>query len=178
MENVLQEDHPVFINSQTVPIATGNKSQNGKLSALDKIRRQYQKSGNNGNENINVQLQQGELEKVWAEYIVTLKEAKNPAAQSFEMALLRIKDENCFEAVTANNIEQKFIEQDRNKLFAFLQEKLQNKLLQFNVIVEEKNNDRPAIEATLSSKEQFLKIIEQYPLVKELKDRLRLELDY
>ena len=77
-----------------------------------------------------------------------------------------------------NNNEQKFIEQDRNKLFAFLQEKLQNKLLQFNVIVEEKNNDRPAIEATLSSKEQFLKIIEQYPLVKELKDRLRLELDY
>lgn len=178
MENVLQEDHPVFINSQTVPIATGNKSQTGKLSALDKIRKQYQESGNNGNENINIQLQQGELEKVWAEYIVTLKKAKNPAAQSFELALLRIKDENCFEAVTANNIEQKFIEQDRNKLFTFLQEKLQNKLLQFNVIVEEKNNDRPAIEATLSSKEQFLKIIEQYPLVKELKDRLRLELDY
>ena len=178
-ENVLQEDNSVFITPETViPIATGNKSQNAKLSALDKIRKQYQKSGNNGNENINVQLQQGELEKVWAQYIVTLKEAKNPAAQPFELALLRIKDENSFEAVTANNIEQKFIEQDRNKLFAFLHEKLQNKLLQFNVIVEEKNNDRPVIEATLSSKEQFLKIIEQYPLIKELKDRLRLELDY
>jgi DNA polymerase III subunit gamma/tau len=30
----------------------------------------------------------------------------------------------------------------------------------------------------LSSKEQYQKIIEQYPLVKELRERLRLELDY
>jgi DNA polymerase-3 subunit gamma/tau len=33
--------------------------------------------------------------------------------------------------------------------------------------------DRP-----LNKREQFLQIVEQYPLVKELKDRLRLELDY
>jgi len=32
--------------------------------------------------------------------------------------------------------------------------------------------------APLSKREQYLKMIEQYPLVKELKDRLRLELDY
>jgi DNA polymerase-3 subunit gamma/tau len=30
----------------------------------------------------------------------------------------------------------------------------------------------------LNTREQYLKIIEEYPLVKELKDRLRLELDY
>jgi DNA polymerase III subunit gamma/tau len=94
------------------------------------------------------------------------------------MALLRIKDENCFEAVTANTIEKQFIEQDRNKLFAFLQERLKNRLLQFNVIVEEKAENRPRIEITLTSKEQFQKMSEQYPLVKELKDRLRLDLDY
>ena len=87
-------------------------------------------------------------------------------------------DENSFEAVTANNIEKQFIEQNRNKLFAFLQERLKNKLLQFNVIAEEKTDDRPVIEIPLSSKEQFLKMVEQYPLVKELKDRLKLELDY
>jgi DNA polymerase-3 subunit gamma/tau len=34
------------------------------------------------------------------------------------------------------------------------------------------------IDLPLSSKEQYQKIIEQYPLVKELRDRLRLELDY
>ena len=60
----------------------------------------------------------------------------------------------------------------------FLQERLQNHLLQFNVIIEEKAEDRPPIEIPLNSKEQFQKIVEQYPLVKELKDSLRLELDY
>jgi len=34
------------------------------------------------------------------------------------------------------------------------------------------------VDIPLSSKEQYLKLVEQYPLVKELKDRLRLELDY
>jgi DNA polymerase-3 subunit gamma/tau len=45
-------------------------------------------------------------------------------------------------------------------------------------VVEEKAEDRPVMEITLTSKEQFQKMTEQYPLVKELKDRLRLELDY
>lgn len=110
--------------------------------------------------------------------MIKLKEAKNPAAQPFELALLRIKDENSFEAVTSNTIEKQFIEQDRNKLFSFLQERLKNRLLQFNTIVEEKAENRPQIEVTLTSKEQYQKMIEQYPFVKELKDRLRLELDY
>ncbi|MBP6415852.1 MAG: DNA polymerase III subunit gamma/tau, partial [Chitinophagaceae bacterium] len=122
--------------------------------------------------------QLADLQQAWAEYVVKLKEAKNPAAQSFELALLRVKDSNSFEAVTANTIEKQFIEQDRNKLFAFLQDRLQNRSLQFNVMIEEKAENRPQIEITLSSKEQFLKMAEQYPMVKELKDRLRLELDY
>jgi DNA polymerase-3 subunit gamma/tau len=91
---------------------------------------------------------------------------------------LRIKDANCFEVITANNIEQKFIEQERNRLFQFLQKQLHNRMLQFNVIIDEKPVERPKIEVTLSAKEQFQKMATQYPLVKELKDRLRLDLDY
>lgn len=149
-----------------------------KISALDKIRKQYQGNGGNGNGNVNHPLREEELQAAWASYIVKLKEAKNPAAQPFELALLRIKDENCFEAVTANNIEQKFIEQERNRLFQFLQQELQNRQLQFNVIVEERSQERPVIETTLTAKEQFQKMIDEYPMVKELKDRLKLDLDY
>jgi DNA polymerase III subunit gamma/tau len=153
-------------------------TETGKLSALDKIRKQYQTNGNNGNAAVNQSLQIEELEKAWAGYIQLLKDAKNPAVPSFQLALLRVKDENSFEAVTGNNIEKQFVEQERNKLFAYLQEALKNKLLQYNVIIEEKTDDRPPVEIPLSSKEQFLKMAEQYPLVKEMKDRLRLELDY
>jgi DNA polymerase-3 subunit gamma/tau len=149
-----------------------------KISALDKIRKQYQGNGASANGVNNQPLQEAELQKAWTDYSQQLKEARNPAAQPFEMAVLRIKDENSFEAVTSNNIEQKFIEQDRNKLFSFLKERLNNRLLQFTVVVEERPDQRPKIEVPLSSKDQFQKMIEQYPLVKELKDRLKLDLDY
>jgi DNA polymerase III subunit gamma/tau len=176
------EDSPIYGHQP----ATGNpqpethnpKPVTGKLSALDKIRKQYKGNGNNGNENINHSLQADMLQKAWNHYIRKLKDAKNSAAQSFELAMLRIKDENSFEVVTSNNIEQKFIEQDRNKLFVFLQEQLQNRLLQFNVVIEEKKEGKPQIEIALTAREQFQQMTEKYPLVKELKDKLRLELDY
>ena len=155
-----------------------SKPENTKISPLDKIRQQYQATGSNGNGNINLPIQLEDLQNAWAEYVLLLKAAKNPAAQPFLLAILRIKDENTFEVVSANNIEKQFIEQDRNKLFVFLQERLKNKSLQFSVIAEEKSEDRPMVEIPLSAKEQFLKMAEQYPLIKELKDRLRLELDY
>lgn len=171
--SVVNEDNAGFEQ----PTQNG-KPKTNKLSALNKIRQQFHDKGTNGSGNINHPLQQEELQKAWAEYVVKLKEAKNPAAQPFQLAVLRIKDDNCFEAVTANIIEKQFIEQDRNKLFAFLQERLQNRLLQFNAIVEENTEDRPKIEISLTSKEQFIKMVDQYPMIKELKDRLGLDLDY
>jgi DNA polymerase III subunit gamma/tau len=153
-------------------------TSNTKISALDKIRKQYQGNGAAANGHTNHPLQIETLQTAWADYIQKLKEAKNPAAQPFELAQLQIKDDNSFEVVTANNIEQKFIEQERNHLFSFLQQQLKNRLLQFNVIISETQQERPEIEAPLSAKEQFMKMAEQYPLVKELKDRLKLDLDY
>lgn len=157
---------------------TKKSTGDNKLSALDKIRKQYKSNGNSGQEQINDPLKPEELRQVWDEYVQKLKEGRNPAAQPFELALLEIKDENSFEVITANNIEQKFIEQERNSLFAYLQQQLKNKSLQFTVIVRGNPEQQPKIDIPLSSREQFQKLAEQYPLVKELKDRLKLELDY
>ncbi len=154
------------------------KPARGKLTALGKIREKYQTNGDNGPENTSHPLQLEELQKAWDEYVAQLKEAKNPAAQSFELAILRIKNENCFEAITANNIEQKFIEQDRNKLFSFLKHRLKNGSLEFGVVVDEKPGSRPKMEAPLSSSEQYQKLAAEYPMIKELKERLKLDLDW
>ena len=59
----------------------------------------------------------------------------------------------------------------------FLREKLQNNQLQFLIVMQE-NKEAKNTEISLTVREQYQKMIEQYPLVKELKDRLRLELDY
>jgi len=163
----------------TAPVksATTTTAGTGKISALNKIRQQYQ--GNSmPSDATNQPLKEEPLQQSWEAYIQKLKEEKNPAAQPFALAKLLIKDGNTFEVITANNIEQKFIEQERNQLFAFLQQRLKNRLLQFYVVVVENAEQQPVTDAPLSSKDQFLKMAEQYPLVKELRDRLRLDLDY
>jgi DNA polymerase III subunit gamma/tau len=168
------EDGPAYqLQTSNLKPQTSNK-----LSALDKIRKQYQGNEASGNGHSNHPLELEPLQIAWAAYILNLKEAKSPAVQSFELAHLQIKDENCFEVVTSNNIQQKFIEQERNHLFAFLQQQLKNRLLQISVVVFENPQERKAAEISLSSREQFIKLVEQYPLLLELKERLRLDLDY
>jgi DNA polymerase-3 subunit gamma/tau len=160
--------------------ATSNKQQLTKLSPLEKIRKQVKGNGNEENANgiAAKPVQIEELQQAWNEYAAKLKEEKNPAGQNFEMAELCVQDANSFIALVYNNIQLRFIEQQGLKVSQFLREKLQNNQLRFYIVMQENTGSNPSIETSLTSREQFQKMVEQYPLVKELKDRLRLELDY
>ena len=127
---------------------------------------------------VDLPITEAALKKAWADFITQLKEAKNPAWQSFEIATLQIKDDNSFEAIVTNNITQKFLELERNKANAFLQQALGNRQLQLIVVLVEGPKEEADIDMPLSSRDQYQKIVEQFPLVKELRDRLRLDLDY
>jgi DNA polymerase-3 subunit gamma/tau len=152
-------------------------STSPKLSALSKIREQFkQTSGTQWVEK--KQLEETSLQEAWKLYTQQLEEARNPAAQPFDSASLRIIDASTFEVVTANNIEQRFIEQERNKLYAFLQERLSNKSLQFSVVADEQKGAALSTEGILSSKERYQEMVKRYPLIQELKERLKLDLDY
>jgi DNA polymerase III subunit gamma/tau len=118
------------------------------------------------------------LKEVWNQFTFDLKKNKNSAAQSFESAELRILDEQRFEILTNNNLEQRFVEQEKRKLSDLLQEKFRNKNISFAVIIREQSAEHIHLEKTLSKREQFQQISEMYPLIKDLKDRLKLELDY
>ncbi len=182
---ILKEESSIY-NKPEIPnpeLQTSNlkpQTPNTKLAALDKIRNQVRGNGNqeNGNGITAKPLELEELQLAWNEYAVKLKEEKNPAGQNFEMAELRIQDANSFIALVYNNIQLRFIEQQGLKVSQFLREKLQNNQLQFYIVMQENTGLNSSIEAPLTSREQFQKMAEQYPLVKELKDRLRLELDY
>jgi DNA polymerase-3 subunit gamma/tau len=149
-----------------------------KLGALSKIRKQYSSAG------VAIQqpptpLTQAGLQKAWDAYSQQLKEARNPAHQSFERTTLVVIDDNNFEAITNNNLESRFIDQQRLSLCEHLQAYFNNRLVSYTVKIDEHAAKETFIEnVPLNSKQQFQKLIEQYPLVLELKDRLRLELDY
>jgi DNA polymerase III subunit gamma/tau len=159
-------------------IAPNNGSSKPKLGALNKIREKIKQDNCSSEEVIDHPLVMTKLKTAWTGFIGQLKESKNPAWTSFEVAELNIKDRNSFEAIVNNNIHQKFLEFERNKVSAFLQKELCNRLLQFNISLVEGQQDKQVTDLPLSSREQYQKIIEQYPMVKELRDRLRLELDY
>jgi DNA polymerase III subunit gamma/tau len=118
------------------------------------------------------------LTEVWNLFTAELKKNKNSAAQSFEGAELRILDDQRFEILTNNNLEQRFVEQEKRQLSDLLQEKFRNKNISFSVTIRELSDSHVQLEKTWSKREQFQQIAEMYPLVKELKDKLKLELDY
>jgi DNA polymerase-3 subunit gamma/tau len=118
------------------------------------------------------------LAEIWHQFTADLKKNKNSAAQSFEGAELIILDDQKFNILTNNNLEQRFIEQEKRGLSDLLQERFQNKNISFSVTVRDQPLQAVAQEKTLSKREQFQQIVDLYPLVKELKDKLKLELDY
>ncbi|MGH2563767.1 MAG: DNA polymerase III subunit gamma/tau, partial [Ginsengibacter sp.] len=63
-------------------------------------------------------------------------------------------------------------------LIEHLQSHFNNRFLTYRVIVIENKSNNSVEEKHLTTREQYLKVIEEYPLVKQLKDRLGLQLDY
>jgi DNA polymerase-3 subunit gamma/tau len=149
----------------------------GKLNSLAKLRQQIASQQKNTQEELPLTLPF--LTDAWQKYIILLQERKNHSAvTNFKLAELRIVDEQTFEIITGQNIQQKFIEQERALLIEHIQTFFNNRKLTFQVLVEETEAPPVPVERPLNTKELFQQMSAQYPLVKELKDRLKLDLDY
>ncbi len=165
-------------NINTKAIADNTTITNGssKIGVLDKIRKQV--ASRHQLNTITKELNEDEVYIAWGQYIEKLQKKNNPSAvTNFKSAILKIADSNCIEIITESKIHQSFIENERAALIEHLQLHFNNRTLSYKVIVVESGNKNPSIEH-LSTKQQYLKMIEQYPLVKDLKDKLKLELDY
>ncbi|MBL7702578.1 MAG: DNA polymerase III subunit gamma/tau [Ferruginibacter sp.] len=172
---IVEEPEPKKIVKPAEVVNTETKKPLGSLAAIrNKVSAQNKANGSEVKE-----ITDEELRLCWESFIEKLAAKKNHSAvTNFKMAELRIIDNNSIEIITGNNIQQKFIEQERAELVNCLQQHFSNRQLTYSVIIVENENSNIVTEKPLSSREQYLKIVEEYPLVKELKDRLRLELDY
>ena len=146
--------------------------------ALSKIRQQVLNRKHAAGSDLAKPLEQALLQQTWNQFTTELKENKNSAAQSFDGATLNILDHQTFEILTNNNLEQRFIEQEKRNLSDLLQTVFNNKNLSFSISIRENANEHIHLEKTLSKRDQYQQMAEQYPLLKELKDKLKLELDY
>lgn len=119
------------------------------------------------------------LQKAWTTYTQSLfTEKKFPVVTQFKMASLRVDDEFNFTVVTEGILQQRFIEMERSSLIPYMQKYFGNKLLKYSIEINEPEVSAEDDKKTLSSKQQYELIIKKHPLVKELKDRLKMEIDY
>jgi len=123
-------------------------------------------------------LNEEELQSCWNLFIEKLRTNNNYSAiTNFKAAALKVIDSNTIEIVTQGEIHKAFIEVERADLVTHIQDYFNNRTLVYQVAVIEKEEPAGNGEIILNRKQQYLKIIEEYPLVKELKERLKLELE-
>ena len=119
------------------------------------------------------------LQKAWTDYTENLfAEKKYPVVTQFNMAELRIDDEFNFTVITGGILQQRFIEMERSSLIPYMQKYFGNKLLKYSIEINEPEMNAEDDKKTLTSKQQYEFMINKYPLIKELKDRLKMEIDY
>jgi DNA polymerase III subunit gamma/tau len=183
---IIEQEKPVI---NTPPVAAARQvpaaqvqaepaTPRPSLGSLQKLRQKIVQQ--NKDEAPATDLSMASLQEAWGAFINQLKSTNNhSAASNFKDAVLKITSASSIEILTPNIISQKFIDAERAGLTAHLQGWFNNRALTYQVIVEERS-DMPQVpqEKALNTKEQYLKLIEEYPLVKELRDKLRLELDY
>jgi DNA polymerase-3 subunit gamma/tau len=119
------------------------------------------------------------LKEAWKEYIGLLKAKKNHSSVTiFNMAELSVVDSNSFMIHTGNAMQQKFIEVERPGLIEHLMTRFNNRAVSYQIVISESVQEENPSEKPLNTKEKYQQMIEQYPNIKLLKERIRLELDY
>lgn len=119
------------------------------------------------------------LTRCWNEYTQKLEQQqKHSSVGTFKIAQLQIEDDIHFSVTVPALTAQKFVEQERMMLIDFLHTAFNNRAITFNVLVEATEREDVPIHLKLNSKQKFERIAEQYPLIRELRDRLKLEIDY
>ncbi len=119
------------------------------------------------------------MQEAWQAYIDKLTANGNhSAATNFKMAHLQIVDENNLIIDTGSNIQQKFIDAETSSLINHFQEFFNNRYFKYQVTLTEVPSETPQGPKPLSTKEHYQLLSEQYPLIKILKEDLRLELEF
>jgi DNA polymerase-3 subunit gamma/tau len=119
------------------------------------------------------------LRACWDAYGATLEaQQKHSASGTFKMAVLEIESDIHFTVRVPGLTAQKFVEQERMMLIDQIFSTFNNRSIKFSIIVDATEKEDVPIHMRLNSKQKFERISEQYPLLKELKEKLKLEIDY
>jgi DNA polymerase-3 subunit gamma/tau len=150
-----------------------------KRSVLDVLREKYGDAYSIQEVENPIPLSVETLQGHWNHYANKLKEEnKHSQVNAFNTAKLVIESETVFNVIVDSSLQQKFIEQEKTMMLDYLQRHYHNRMIMFNFVIEEGEKEDVPLHYQLNGKQKFERIAEQYPLVKELRDRLKLDIAF
>ncbi|MHB1921553.1 MAG: DNA polymerase III subunit gamma/tau [Chitinophagaceae bacterium] len=119
------------------------------------------------------------LTEKWGRYILELRQDnKSTIAVNLEQALWEIKSAHELEILSKNIVQHKFIEEEKPALAIFLKKEFQNPYLIITLKMDPSSREAAPDKVILTSRDQFLRMVEKYPQIKDLKEKLHLEMEY
>ncbi len=156
----------------SLPVDQNGNKKNLLAALQEKYGSQYQIEEVKESKSLDIET----LQAVWNEYTAYLETTtKHSSAGTFKLAELQIEDPIHFTVTVPALVAQKFVEQERMSVMEKIWDRFQNRAIQFSILVAAGEKEDVPLHLRLNSKQKFERIAEQYPLVKELKDRLNLE---
>ncbi len=127
-----------------------------------------------------IALTAGALVVYWEEFIDRFRQAnKMTIVGNLQLAQVVLLGPEEIGLISRNIVQFRFMEEEKLEIADFFKKKFRNKDLVLTLSLDESQQEvEDTGPAPLSSREQFARMIEKYPLVKELKDRLNMELDF
>ena len=163
------------------PVKPKNSIQLGgtKKGLLDSLREKY------GDQYTIEEVKEAEvlniekLKALWDKYALTLEEQKKHSSfGTFKIARLSIDTDILFTVTVTSVTSQKFVEQERMYVLEIIQNGFNNRSIGFQIIIDAGEQEEVPVHLRLNSRQKFERIAEQFPLVRELKDRLKMDIDY
>ncbi|PUZ27539.1 DNA polymerase-3 subunit gamma/tau [Chitinophaga costaii] len=158
--------------------ATTAPAGNAKLTGLAAMKQAMaaQQSATITEERIPLTL--GAIHVYWDEFIDRFRQAnKMTVVSNFQLAVLGLQPPHEITMTSSNIVQLRFMEEEKLGISEFFKSKFKNPSLIVSFHLDESQAPADLGPVPLSSREQLAKMIEKYPLVKELKDRMNLELD-
>jgi len=173
---IIQEPKPIVATKKTIVEEKQPEKVNTKLGSLASIKNRVilEQQKLNSSKPITQEL----LQEAWGLFIEKLSADNNhSSATNFKFAELKVTDANNFDIVTESVIQQKFIESERAALITHMQQFFENRFLKYNVLLVEKETSTEQPELQKNTKERFALLTSKFPLLKELKEKLNLDLE-
>lgn len=126
-----------------------------------------------------IALTMGAISVYWEEFIDLYRQAnKMTVVSNLQLAQLKLLGPTEVGIVSRNIVQFRFMEEEKLVIAEFLKKKFNNPTIVLTLQLDESQQTQDIGPAPLSSREQFQQMSEKYPMVKELKDRLNMELDF